>query len=68
LTSSPATTLTAKSFSYAKKHEHVLVTQERSAPNAKGNLIPDVLVGLGVDFTDTFKMLRETGARLDLRA
>ena len=44
------------------------MTQERSAPNAKGNLTPDVLVGLGVEFTDTFEMLRETGARLDLRA
>ena len=44
------------------------MTQERSAPNAKGNLTPDVLVGLGVEFTDTFEMLRETGARLDLPA
>ena len=54
---------------YAKEHEHVLVPHERSAPNAiKVILIPDACLGLGVEFTDTFEMLRETGARLDLRA
>jgi predicted nucleic acid-binding protein len=55
-------------IAYAKEHEHILVTHERPDPNAKARiLIPDACIGIGVEFTDTFKMLRETGVRLDLR-
>jgi hypothetical protein len=53
---------------YAKEHEYVLVTHERPDPSAKARiLIPDACIGLGVEFADTFKMLRQTGAQLDLR-
>lgn len=53
---------------YAKEHEHVLVTHERPDPNAKARIfIPDACIALGVEYADTFKMLRETGAHLDLR-
>lgn len=53
---------------YAKEHEHVLVTHERPAPKAKARvLIPDACTGLGVEFSDTFTMLRRTGAQFSLR-
>lgn len=53
---------------YAKEHEHVLVTHERPDPNAKARIfIPDACIALGVEYADTFKMLRETGAHFDLR-
>lgn len=53
-------------IAYAK--EHVLVTHERPDSNARARiLIPDACVALGVEYADTFRMLRETGARLDLR-
>ncbi len=55
-------------IAYAKEHEHVLVTHERRDPNAKARIrIPDACHGMGIEFADTFKMLRETDARLDLR-
>ena len=54
---------------YAKEHEHILVTHERPDPNAKARIfIPDACIALGVEYADTFKMLRFTGAHLDLRA
>ena len=54
---------------YAKEHEHILVTHERPDPNAKARIfIPDACIALGVEYADTFKMLRLTGAHLDLRA
>ncbi|KNX35978.1 DUF4411 family protein [Luteipulveratus halotolerans] len=53
---------------YAKEHAHILVTHERPAPNSRSRiLIPDACIGMDVEFADTFKMLRESGARLDLR-
>ena len=53
---------------YAKEHEQVLVTHERPDPNARARIfIPDACIALGVEYADTFKMLRETGAHLDLR-
>ncbi len=53
---------------YAKEHNHTLVTHERPDPNAKARiLIPDACIALGVKYADTFKMLRDTGAQLDLR-
>ena len=55
-------------IAYAKEHDHVAVTHERPDPNIKVRIpIPDACIGLGVEFADTFKMLRETGTRLDLR-
>ncbi len=53
---------------YAREHQYTLVTHERPAPNTKGRiLIPDACIALDVGYTDTFKMLRATGAQLDLR-
>lgn len=53
---------------FAREHQHTLVTHERPDPNAKARVfIPDACIALGVEYADTFKMLRATGARLDLR-
>lgn len=53
---------------HARAHKHTLVTHERSQPNSKRRvLIPDACIAMGVQFADTFSMLRETQARLDLR-
>lgn len=53
---------------YAREHGHTVVTHERSRPNARKRvLIPDACEAMKVDSTDTFEMLRQTGARLDLR-
>lgn len=54
---------------YAREHQHTVVTHERSQPNARARvLIPDACLAMGVSTTDTFQMLRKTGARLDLSA
>ena len=54
---------------YAREHQHTVVTHERSQPNARARvLIPDACLAMDVDTTDTFQMLRQTGARLDLSA
>ncbi|MEL4506403.1 DUF4411 family protein [Luteococcus sp. H138] len=54
---------------YAREHQHTVVTHERSQPNARARvLIPDACLAMGVGTTDTFQMLRQTGARLDLSA
>ena len=56
-------------IAYAREHQHTVVTQERSQPTSKKRvLIPDACMAMGVRTTDTFQMLRQTGARLDLRA
>ncbi|GGH51238.1 DUF4411 family protein [Microbacterium album] len=53
---------------YARAHQHTVVTHERSQPNARARvLIPDACLGMGVSATDTFEMLRQTGAQFDLR-
>lgn len=53
---------------YAREHGHVVVTHERSQPNARSRvLIPDACTAMGVTTTDTFQMLRQSGAYLDLR-
>lgn len=53
---------------YACAHQHTVVTHERPRPNARKRiLIPDACVAMSVTFTDTFHMLRQTGARFDLR-
>ncbi|MGO1591719.1 MAG: DUF4411 family protein [Ancrocorticia sp.] len=52
---------------YAKEHAHTVVTHERPNSNAKARiLIPDACIALGVHFSDTFRMLRMTGAQLEL--
>lgn len=54
---------------YAREHQHTVVTHERSDPNARTRVfIPDACLAMGVGTIDTFRMLRQTGARLDLRA
>lgn len=53
---------------YAREHQHTVVTHERSQPNARARvLIPDACLAMGISTTDTFQMLRQTGAQLDLR-
>lgn len=53
---------------YAREHQHTVVTHERSQPNARARvLIPDACLAMGIGTTDTFQMLRQTGAHLDLR-
>lgn len=53
---------------YAREHHHTVVTHERSQPGARSRvLVPDACMAMGVDTTDTFEMLRRTGARFDLR-
>lgn len=52
---------------HARAHGHTLVTHERSQPNAKKRvLIPDACLAMGVEFADTFTMLRRTHACLEL--
>jgi predicted nucleic acid-binding protein len=52
---------------HARAHDHTLVTHERSQPNAKRRvLVPDACLAMGVEFADTFSMLRQTRARLEL--
>jgi hypothetical protein len=52
---------------YAHAHGHVVVTHERSRPQAKKSVkIPDACTGLGVSCIDPFKMLRDERARFVL--
>lgn len=54
---------------HAREHQHVVVTHEQPRPDARKRvLIPDACSAMGVSTVDTFRMLRQTGARLDLRA
>mgnify|MGYP001183645297 FL=1 len=54
-------------ISYAREHNHTVVTLERSQPNARARiLIPDACLAMGVETTDTFQMLRHSGATLRL--
>lgn len=49
---------------YAREHQHIVVTHERSQPNARARiLIPDACQAMGVSTTDTFHMLRKSGAQ-----
>lgn len=53
---------------FAREHGHIVVTHELPAPNSTGRvLIPDACVAMGVSFANTFEMLRQTSAQLDLR-
>lgn len=56
-------------IAYAREHQHTVVTHERSQPTARNRvLIPDACLAMGVTTVDTFQMLRQTGAQLDLRS
>lgn len=45
---------------------HTVVTHEVASPSAKKIKIPNVCVGLGVDFTSPYQMLRKEQARFVL--
>ncbi|WP_424567722.1 DUF4411 family protein [Streptomyces sp. CH-036] len=52
---------------YARAHGHTLVTLEQPRPDARKRvLIPDACNALGVVYSNTFGMLRNAQARLDL--
>lgn len=52
---------------FAREHGHTVVTHEGPQPLAKKRvLIPDACVAMTVPFADTFTMLRNSGARLEL--
>lgn len=52
---------------YACAYNCTVVTHEISAPGARKRVkIPDACKALGVSFTDTFSMLRKSGAQLIL--
>jgi len=51
-------------IAFAKAHGLVLATNEQPAPVSRKEVkIPDVCNAFGVDYTDTFEMLRALGAR-----
>ncbi|WP_246956602.1 DUF4411 family protein [Brachybacterium sp. Marseille-Q7125] len=52
---------------HARAHGHTVVTHERSSPHSRKRvLIPDACMAMDVSTSDTFQMLRATGARLGL--
>lgn len=54
-------------IAFAMAHGVVLVTEEVSEPNCKKKVkIPDVCIAFGVEYTDTFSMMRDKGAKLIL--
>ena len=54
-------------IAYAQIHNAVVVTQEVSAPKAKSKVpIPDVCQVFGVDYMNTWEMLRQLGVRFVL--
>ena len=54
-------------IAYAQTHSAVVVTQEVSAPDAKSKVpIPDVCQVFGVDYMNTWEMLRQLGVRFVL--
>ncbi|MGY4904542.1 DUF4411 family protein [Streptomyces sp. 900116325] len=53
---------------YARAHKHTLVTHEQPRPDSRKRvLIPDACNALGVTYSNTFVMLRNAQARLDLK-
>ena len=47
--------------------KHVIVTMEEHAPQAKKKVpLPNLCLRFGVPYTDTFTILKDTGARLIL--
>lgn len=54
-------------IAYAMEHGSTVATHERPKPNARRRvLIPDVCLAMGVSTSDTFDMMRSTGATLHL--
>lgn len=52
---------------YARAHDHVVVTHERSDPNSRKRvMIPDACTAIGVTSLGPFEMMRRTGATLAL--
>lgn len=52
---------------YAREHNHIVVTHELSDSKARKRVkIPDACLAMKVQYTDTFQMLRDTGAKLIL--
>ena len=52
---------------YAKVHDAIVVTNEQRRPEAKREIkLPDVCAQFDVVFTDTFRMLKDLGARFEL--
>ena len=55
-------------IAFACEHQHIVVTHERSHPEAKKRvMIPDACAAMNVRTIDAFEMLRRTGACFDLR-
>lgn len=53
---------------YAQVHDYVLVTHEERSPDARKKVpIPNVCVQFGVEYCNTFAMLRELKVKLVLR-
>ncbi|MFE1749058.1 DUF4411 family protein [Streptomyces anandii] len=53
---------------YAIAHSHTLVTHEQPRPDSKRRiLIPDACEAMGVTYSNTFVMLRNSRARLDFQ-
>lgn len=54
-------------IAYAKVHGHIVVTNEQSKPESRRRvMIPDACLAMSVPTTDTFDMLRQSGARFGL--
>lgn len=54
-------------IAHARAHGHTVVTHELPQPNSKKRvLIPDACAAMGVEYANTFTMLRRTKARFDL--
>lgn len=52
---------------HGRAHGHTVVTHETPKPNAKKRvIIPDACLAMGVEYVNTFTMLRKTNARFDL--
>ncbi len=55
-------------IAYAKVNGHIVVTHEEMAPRAKKTVpIPNVCIQFGVDYCNTFTMLRELQVRFVLK-
>lgn len=55
-------------IAFACEHQHIVVTLERSHPQARKRvMIPDACAAMNVMTIDPFEMLRHTGACFDLR-
>lgn len=54
-------------IAHARAHGHTVVTHEIPQPNSKKRvLIPDACTAMGVEYANTFTMLRKTKARFNL--